>query len=446
MLLALCGLGYFAVLPISHTIALRNTFLALLLAISLWTWRYEKQPFRTGFVSDWPWPILCWAAYLVVFPVFSVDPPAAWKSLLNQWGKGLMAMVAGGTVAWWLARRQIGSVFAFSLAASIPILLYMSMFTWKAALTATIPWGYAGIEEHHGILGYAAGQAALLLAAAWLSSKGWHRNLVFSLLMLTILSMVLVQSRGGLAFSLLAVVLIFGVSFRQASSDRRQLITRGFFVLVAVGITAIVLASQTNSRWHGLTNRLSAAWMGNALQIHCEGTTSIDNEIEEKFGKGEEADRIKNSIIDGDGIRVIMVRSGVSLLFDHPWGLDGSRSAFQKRLLAICANPAGNMSHSHNGWVDTALAIGLPGALLYLLVFVYFVKIGLKATDSQSVANPWALVLISTPVFWTIRAMVDSCFRDHMIEMQGFLLAYAAMALAQQRSLDATHIPKTHHD
>lgn len=438
LLLALCGLGYLAVLPISHTMALRNALLALLLAASLWTWLREKSSLRTGSLTGFPWLILCWAAYLVVFPVFSIDPPTAWKSLLSTWGKGLMAMVAGATMAWWLARRQVGSILALSLAASTPILLYMAMFTWKAASTATIPWGYTGIEETHGVLSYAAGQAALLLAAAWISSKGWHKNLIFSLLIATVLSMVLIRSRGGLAFSLLAVVLVFAAAFRQASPDRRQLIVRSLFILAVVGIAVVLLASQTDSRWRGLANRLSAGLMGNALQIHCEGTASIEKEIEKKFGNGEDAQRIRNSIIDGDGIRVIMVRNGITLLLDHPWGLDGSRSAFQKRLLAICSNPVGNMSHSHNGWVDTALALGVPGALLYLLVLVYFMRIGLKGSGFRSASNPWALVLIATPIFWTIRAMVDSSFRDHMLEMQGFLLAYAAMALARLRSSYAT--------
>lgn len=434
LFLAVCGLGYMAVLPISHTIALRNTLLALLLVASVWTWLYKNWATRTTNRSMWPWVILCWAAYLLVFPFFSVDPPTAWTSLLHQWGKGLMAMIAGATMAWWLAKRQIGSIFTLSLAASTSILLYVLMFTWKATSTATLPWGYTGVEEHHGILGYAAGQATLLLAAVWISSRGWQRKLAFSLLLLTILSMVLIKSRGGLAFSLLAVLLIFAASLRQASSDQRKLIGLGFSALMVIGASAFILASQTNSRWQGVVDRLNAGWMGNALQIHCEGTASIEKEIKEKFGKGKDAEIIQNSIIDGDGIRVIMFRSGFNLLLDHPWGLDGSRSAFQKRLLAICTDPVGNMSHSHNGWLDTSLAIGLPGALLYLLVFVYFIKTGWQDLSTHSLANPWALVLIATPLFWAMRAMADSCFRDHMLEMQGFLLAYAAVALARQRT------------
>lgn len=430
VLIAFLGLGYLAVLPISHTIALRNTLLAVLLIIALWTGWHERKIFKTWRVSRAPWPILLWAAYLIAFPELSADPAVAWASFWGQWGKGLMAMLAGATVAWWAAKSGFGSIHTLAIGASVPILLYACMFAWKTVSTGIIPWGYTGIEEHHGILGYASAQAALLLSVAWISGKGRNRTLTLLLMMMTISSMVTVRSRGGLVFSLLAVVLVFAVSLRNSSPERRRVIAVAALVLTLFAGAAALLAVRSDARWHGLSDRLSAGWLGDALTIHCEGYKSIEDEITERYGSGDSAKRVKDSIVDGDGIRVIMLRGAVSLLRDHPWGLDGSRSSFQKRLLEICAEPTGNMSHSHNGWLDTGLAIGLPGALLYLLVFFYFLRVGLRAIDRGTPdAYSWGVVLVSTSIFWVLRASVDSCFRDHMLQMQGFLLAYAAAAV-----------------
>ncbi len=433
--IAYVGLGYLAVLPISHTIALRNTLLAILLVIALWTGWHERRMFETWRVRSAPWPILLWAIYLIAFPELSADPAVAWASFWSQWGKSLMAMLAGATVAWWVAKSGYGSIHVLAIGASVPIVLYASMLAWKTASTGVIAWGYTGIEEHHGILGYAAAQAALLLSVAWICGKGRSRTLALLLMMMAISSMVVVRSRGGLIFLLLAVVLVFAASLRNSSPERRKIIGVAALVLTLVAGAAASLAVRSDARWHGLSDRLSAGWLGDALTIHCDGYESIEDEITERYGVGDRAKRVKDSIVDGDAIRVIMLRGAVSLLLDHPWGLDGSRSSFQKRLLEICAEPTGNMSHSHNGWLDTGLAIGLPGALLYLLVLLYFLRVGLRAIDMGTPdAYPWGVVLVSTSIFWALRAAVDSCFRDHMLEMQGFLLAYAATAVYSLRA------------
>ena len=45
----------------------------------------------------------------------------------------------------------------------------------------------------------------------------------------------------------------------------------------------------------------------------------------------------------------------------------------------------------------------------------------------NSELSEWALVLIALSIFWMLRAWTDSVFRDHMFEMQGFVLAYALL-------------------
>ena len=46
--------------------------------------------------------------------------------------------------------------------------------------------------------------------------------------------------------------------------------------------------------------------------------------------------------------------------------------------------------------------------------------------------NPCALVLVTNNLFRILCGPSDSVLRDHMLEMQGFVLAYAAMALKMQ--------------
>jgi hypothetical protein len=76
------------------------------------------------------------------------------------------------------------------------------------------------------------------------------------------------------------------------------------------------------------------------------------------------------------------------------------------------------------------------GAILYLVVLVNFIRIGYKnIRNADNELNVWAVVLFSLSIFWIIRAFTDSVYRDHMFEMQGFVLAYAYTALSQTKKV-----------
>jgi hypothetical protein len=193
-----------------------------------------------------------------------------------------------------------------------------------------------------------------------------------------------------------------------------------------------------------MASQLAAGFMGNAIQIECEGTASIEDQIVAKYGTGEQSQRIIASVRDGDGGRMVLLRVGLYLSLKHPWGLDGSRQSFQKLLRMECPQPALNMAHAHNGWIDTALAIGWVGVLLYFAVLLHYGTQGFKRLRSEPELNTWAVILVALSLFWMLRAMADSVFRDHMFEMQGFVLSYALMAM-RSRPGAATHAANSSH-
>lgn len=433
LVIAFCGLAYLAVLPMARTIGLRNLLLAVLLLAALWTFvpllaATSRQKLRETW-PQLPWPVLLWVGYLLVFPVFSSDPAVAWDNLLGQWGKGIMALAAGATMAWWFSQRPWGSPLALGLAAFVPIAVYLALFTAKAIQTGTLPWAYRGIEEHHSYLGYAVAQTVLLLAAAFLVTPGKGKAWIAALVLLALLSMALIQSRAGLAFGLLAALIVAAVSLRAANARLRWQIGLAVLLMTALGGVSFAVAVKTDARWQNIGTRLAAGWMGDAIDIECEGTASVEPAIRARYGASPQTEHIIAHIRDGDGARVVLLRAATELALQHPWGLDGSRAAFWKRLREICPTPAYSMAHAHNAWLDTALAIGWPGAFLFLAMLVYFMKLGWRQLKPQAPVNPWALVLVATPLFWLLRGVVDSCYRDHMLEMQGFLMAYAAVSL-----------------
>lgn len=422
-LLAAC---YLAILPMSNTIALRNVFLLALFLCVAW------QLLKVRSSDKWALPVVLWVFYLFFFPVIADSPTTALESLAGQWGRGLLAMLVGAGVATIFYRQDKGAAFYLGLVSAFPILVHLALFGWKAWVTSSIPWGYWGRETHHADLGYAAGQAVVLLAAAIAAGNRYLRPLAVALVVACLLSTALAHSRAGLAFCLIGGVLVVGCAYFARATHRRMHLLTGLVGLLLVGAAVLAVAVKEDVRWQNMASQLVAGFQGDAIQIQCEGTSSIESKIISQGGSGEQAQRVIASVRDGDGSRVVLMRAGLALALKNPWGSDGSKQAYQKLLRKECPKPVISMSHAHNGWLDTMLALGWVGAALYFGVLLYFFKLGFSYLRRERTLNEWAFVLVALSAFWILRGFTDSVFRDHMLEMQGFVLAYAAVALRLQ--------------
>jgi O-antigen ligase len=409
----LAGL-YLAVLPMSGTIALRNLVLALLL---VFTFRGVLQSWRKLGLA---WPVVLWGCYVLLFPLFAEDSASAWQSLASQWGRSLLALIAGAGVATVVADRMRGrapeALLLLALASAIPLLIHLCMLGAELGRTGAIPWGNWGRERHHADLGYAAGHAVILLTVLMIIGAQKLRWSALLLVVFSLLSLLLAGSRAGLLFGVLIIALGLTIPYAVGGWRKHRAMTAWVLVVLTLCSVLFAVAFKVDPRWERTVTQANSAWAGDAIQIECEGQDPM------------EVTHSSRALM-GDGVRILLLRAGLDLALQHPWGLDGSKQAYQRRLRQVCATPAFLMEHTHNGWLDTALAIGWAGAALYLLLLLHFLRLGWMQRLRNGVLNPWALVLVFASLFWILRGMLDSVYRDHMLEMQGFLLAYAAMAL-----------------
>ena len=429
--IGLSSATYLAVLPMSGTIALRS--LTLLIALVALAWHF----FKIRSFPQLPVPVLIWAAYLLVFPLISQDSTVAWESLGKQWGMGLLAMVCGAGAAQLLVPYRIGSALQLGFLSCITILIHLCILAFQSWEASALVQGW-GRETHHADLGYAAGQAVILLCASLVASKKSSKFTAILLILACLASTVLARSRGGFAFSVFGIILVFVVAYWSQREVRKKQTLMLFGGLLFVSMIVFGIATKTDSRWSNMKSSMTSGLLGNALQVQCFGTASVEQEIVEKYGTGKESERIIQSVNNGDGSRVILFRSGLELALKNPWGIDGSRQAYKKLLRQECSDPVIDMAHAHNGWIDTALAIGLIGAGLYLIVLTNFAKVGFgNIRNGSGSINIWGVVLFSLSVFWIIRAFFDSTIRDHMFEMQGFVIAYAYTYFIASQNLNS---------
>lgn len=469
-------LGYLAILPIAGTTALRNLMLAGLLVLMLvFAVRRSLEPAYpvAGFLSRPYLPLWSWFAFLCLFPLWALQPDVAWINLKSQWGASIAAWVAGLGAIWILGRRGPGlGALAAASGALVALHLLLTLMAWaglfggplpsdlpastmwRSTLEAigagstrpwswqNFPWGFRGFDPMHGNLGYTATQAVIVLLAVLLLGlqKNHRRTVIWSALgvALCFFSVAVAHSRGSVLYQLLMLVLALvvyyfklrrGVSLApKGQPGVARLLTPilALVLLVAVGIT-LAQALRSDGRWSSMLDKVRAAFLvQDPVHFMCEGLTPETRMLlQERFqDKGPQYVEELIAGLGGDGGRIMLMRVGWQFALDQVRGLDGSRDSYRKMMEARCGHkPAMEFFHAHQSWMDIVMSLGWMGGGLWAFLLLYLAWTGWRALDHEQ-SRPWALALLLLAVFWFLRGLADSVYREHNLQMQALLLAY----------------------
>lgn len=469
-----CFLACIAVLPMSHTIALRNLLLLVLLGLLLGFVASRRaqlgQLVRTA--RPVPWALLAWFAFLLLFPLWAVQSEVAWANLGGQWIGSMMAWVVGFGAVWILGPQGPG-LWALALASAFPLAVHLllTLSAWAGLLGAvfpadmslallwttltrvfdpasppsaawhSFPWGFLGIEPMHGNLGYAACQAIALFSVcllfAWRSQERSKVAAAFLAIALCLISLLIAFSRGAFLFSILVMLLasmvyFFKITRKQGHPAPEYQTARWVSVFALVVVVFLVLLVALNSiskdpRWHSMVDKVEIGLtQENPLQLLCGGLTpEAENKIRRDYqhrGPAYIQELIER--LNGDGGRVILMRVGFDLVLENPRGVDGSKFTYKELIEKKCGHvPQWSFEHTHQSWIDLSLALGWVGAGIFAWVLIYFMQTGWRGIDLQSVA-PWAFALFLICGFWIVRGFGDSLYREHYLQMQAILIAY----------------------
>ena len=430
---------------IPHTIAGRYICEGLLLIAVL----AYKPNWKLFFSANKALPIF-FAYLLIQLLFFSTNYQEAFSNFRAEWMHFILFSVIGAGAGLTLGKSgSIKVLFLLGIAFSIPLYIHLSLSLLKAFELGAIPWGYWGINEIHGDLGYTALQASTLLFAYYFyqDKKNSKRLITLALIAVCVASPLLAGSRGGTGFVLIALLLVaiayFFLSEGINIGLKNKIIGTLSALILITSIYQIGLMSDPN-RWGGVISRLSIGLQGNPGDVYCNGITTLEDAIKSKgviitpsIQKG------LNSIVDGDGARVMAARSGAALTLDSPMGINQSKQAYQQAIVHKCnGQPAIFISHTHNAWIDTALAIGLPGAFLLLITLLVYAVRGYQALKGTTpTVSGFGIALFTSSCIWIARGVLDSTQRDQMLEMQAFILAFLlAIILAKKTELNKKYL------
>lgn len=438
-------IALFTLIPlwnIPHTIAGRYACEGVLLISILfykpeWSLFFQKNKLLVVFF-----------AYLIFQLIFfSGDYQVAFHNFRAEWMQFILFSIIGAGTGLVMGRKNSYQfLLYFGIAFSIPLCLHLTLALIKGVSIGAIPWGYWGINLIHGDFAYPALEAIILFITFYLYQTGSKKTPLLAIIFMVvcIASPLLATSRGGVGFTIISALFVVIAYFffdkaNKISSQKKILFLLSLPILIA-GIYQIGIISDPN-RWSGVLSRVATGLEGNPSKVYCEGIGALEDALKNKgIEITPSIQKGLNSVVDGDGARMMAARAGLMLAYDNPMGINQSKQAYQQAISNYCRHdPAIFISHTHNGWIDTALAIGIPGAILLLLVLINYAKVGFISFRSNFASSGFGLALFASSLMWILRGLLDSTMRDQMLEMQAFIFAALAGIVLSQNKLN----PKT---
>jgi hypothetical protein len=432
----------FFVWNIPHTIAIRYlTTLIILITVFYLKPDWEK-------LGNFLWLPGLWALYLIIYTFLLADNfQIAFKGFSGEWLKSIIYMLIGFGSGLLLsnAKKQSCLFLAFGIASFFPLLIHIFSFIQYAIASQSIPLGYWGLHKHHADLGYTAIQAItfLTLYLVFFAKELLNKILAGIGISLCLLSPILARSRAGSLFTILTLMINALLIFKFETSKeifkyRKILLIASILVISSM---TIISKNVDSDRWRGVTERLYSGFQGDAIQIICDGPLALQNSLSNPdLIHNEKYKKIVDNLNSGDSYRILTARAGIELMKEFPMGMSGSKDAYAAAIKTKCKTPSIKMDHTHNGWIDTALSIGIPGVMIYFTLMIFFGFFGWANLKSHNkTVKAWAVALFSLTILWSLRSLFDSAQRDQMLEIQSFFLPFAMSCIIGLKSNSNGH-------
>lgn len=410
---------------VSHTIALRYVILTLLLLLALGGWLKSGGAIRSALPVVQA--LLAFLGYALLHTcLLSWWPQISGHELYSQLLMGGLWFLA----ALWLFQCPRGLsiadlvILAGAVLATVEFChgayLYFRTGQWPFMDTYTMATKLEFSFFMNFVLGF-------IVAAFCFGGRSDFRHITFLprwfLVLVSVLILFVSLKAGarngmiGLVYLMLSMLFVFMVfeGFRVAWYKALSIVLLVVMIAASIGIYTI----HQDPRSHAFVESAHAGWDYQSTKAW------LRTEPYPKMSTGE--------IVDASAYeRIAWIHSGLDLIVAKPMGYGFSRNAFS---LALTETGHSNrVGHSHSGFIDLGLGLGVPGILLWLVFCFLLLQVGLRAFTRRH--DVLGLVLMLVTGGFVGRMILESINKDHMLHIFLFTVA-ALLAEMQQRQGEA---------
>lgn len=348
------------VFPIPHTIALRNLLLLVGLAALLASWRGAARPRLPPLLRPAAWGLAATTAWLVLHS--AAVAPAPTLALGNLRGDWIVPLLCAALASYAAARLDPRLAVRAAVAALLAHVLSMmgwQLWLWlKDGMSGGWPGGVVpqGERDQYSTVGGMLLAIVLGERLAGLQQGGmalFPPRAGWAALVIGLLADAATRVRNG---TLVSSVLLLAATLALSRRQPRVLLL--LVAVLALGGASLAL----DKRWSGLGESLAVGWNSESAYWRTWDTAM------------RPATPFGGSLEESAYARAAWARQAMQAIAEHPLGLGFGRDAFG-RAIEMKYGYKGMVS-SHSGWLDYALAAGLPGLGLLLLTAALAIRGG----------------------------------------------------------------------
>ena len=235
------------------------------------------------------------------------------------------------------------------------------------------------------ILALALGQLSTLLRARRIN---WRSLLIYSATISAVTFLFYFQRiKNGIAYEFILTLLFLVIIFRNSWRTRKwnRLIIAACVMVLATLL--MIRHIQEHDSWRSFIEDAKVA-----VQLERY------HHWRENGEKGLPLNGAGEMVSGTNYVRIAWGLVGFHLLLENPYGFGLIENSFGPLVNKKWPESSPNLSHSHSGWLDLALGLGLPGIILVLGALVYALK------EADNLVAPWQnlgkWVLISILLLW----------------------------------------------
>ena len=422
----------FFIWPVPGTISVRDISIFLVFIIFLYSaLRSRPLCLKTMELAP-PFAILALLTVWILSGAFFISKETAWslREITGQWLISLLVFVTASLAAvsvkegtFFKGGNIVKMLFFILLVHVLCVDLYAA---YIFARTSVLPTWVAGLTGGKDKSSYASHFLLILVCVEIYfrtrQKKGYlaiSNSMLCLAMLFTLISIYLEGVRNG---TVAAVLILFAfILLYFIKSDRSlvklALISSVTVLLLVFGYTSSISPkSEQRHRWKTLLETLP-------LALDTQNNKAWLNPSKYPYPKLKSGEAVHGSNYD----RIAWIKEGVVLTMENPLGVGFGRNAFGHAIKRKYPDFDVIVAHSHSGIVDLAVGTGIPGLLLWVL-FIGFMMLRSRERFRMQ-ESYYGLLLFFIAVDFTMRSLVDSILRDHMLQMFMFFagLLYVLM-------------------
>ncbi len=338
-------------------------------------------------------PSVCLVAlfiWILFHRLFITSAPALMDVELNTiWKRTLVeGLFAFGLGVFLRLKNKSNDKNYFLLAVFVPVVMFFISDISGYFKLGIIHWNYADPEKPY-ISKYQFVLFAMI-AYSWIVfnlvneiNKCTTKKMILWLtsLLSIALSIFLVNGKNG--FLYMGLILI-AVMIQLLWKNFRDIKILLLVVTLCIGSSFIgYYHVKNNPTWMNLIQDIEVARHTDQIQVWKNYHDGELNELQNPSGK---------SVSNTTYFRTAWIIEGAKLIPDNPLGYGLIQNSF--KYIAKEKWPDSTLSHTHSGWLDIILGLGIPGFLLILVSFIALIKKGFASDNFYAKSAIWVLPTI----------------------------------------------------